>query len=78
MFFPAGTFRLSKPLYANASNVAIRGAGRDSTKLVFTKSLAEVYGAQWGVDKCTGEARCIADAMQGKGRLVRGASKLSG
>jgi hypothetical protein len=54
VFFPRGTYRLSQPLYANASGIVLRGAGRDRTRLVFTRSLSQVYGAQWGVNKCTG------------------------
>ncbi|KAL4433832.1 hypothetical protein ABPG75_000273 [Micractinium tetrahymenae] len=54
LYFPAGTYRLSKPLYANASNIVIRGAGREETRLVFTRSLSQVYGVQWGIDNCTG------------------------
>jgi hypothetical protein len=57
IFFPAGTYLLSQPLYANASNIVLRGAGSNKTRLVFTRSLSQVYGVQWGVDKCTGESR---------------------
>lgn len=54
LYFPAGTYVLSKPLYVNASNTVVRGAGREATRLLFTRSLSQVYGVQWGVDNCTG------------------------
>ncbi|KAL4418712.1 hypothetical protein ABPG77_000345 [Micractinium sp. CCAP 211/92] len=55
LYFPAGTYVLSKPLYVNASNIVVRGAGREATRLLFTRSLSQVYGVQWGVDNCTGD-----------------------
>ena len=52
--FPAGRFLLSKPIYANVSGLVIKGAGVNRTTLVFTRSLSDVYGMQYGVDSCTG------------------------
>lgn len=59
VYFPRGTYLLSKPLYANVSNIVIRGAGRLKTRIIFTKSLAQIY-TQWGVDACTGELQLTA------------------
>ena len=44
------------PLARGFCAIVLRGAGRDATRLVFTKSLSEVFGVQWGVDNCTGES----------------------
>ncbi|KAI3429764.1 hypothetical protein D9Q98_010077 [Chlorella vulgaris] len=65
VFFPAGTYLLSQPLYANASNIVLRGAGSNKTRLVFTRSLSQVYGVQWGVDKCTGGPTALWTAGAG-------------
>lgn len=63
LYFPAGTYVLSRPLFANASNIVVRGAGREATRLLFTRSLSQVYGIQWGVDNCTGGAAAGLDGL---------------
>ncbi|WIA31910.1 hypothetical protein OEZ86_002770 [Tetradesmus obliquus] len=45
LYFPPGTYKLSAQLTLD-SNQVLRGAGRDRTKLFFTKSMVDLFG--WG------------------------------
>lgn len=67
VFFPAGSYLLSAPLYVNVSNVVIRGEGPSRTRLQFRASLSDVYGGTYGVDPCTS---AWGRAAAGRGALV--------
>jgi Pectate lyase superfamily protein len=43
VFVPRGTYRLSSPVFIHWSNVVLRGAGRESTVLHFTRPLDDGY-----------------------------------
>lgn len=43
VYFPAGSYRLSRPLIVQRSHVVLQGAGSDQTRLIFTRSLNDGY-----------------------------------
>ncbi|MET8407613.1 glycosyl hydrolase family 28-related protein [Streptomyces sp. NPDC005195] len=54
VLIPPGTFRVDDLIRVGHSNVVLRGAGSDRTKLYATRSLTEligVYGSRYGGDK---------------------------
>ncbi|WP_406124974.1 glycosyl hydrolase family 28-related protein [Streptomyces sp. NBC_00989] len=54
VLIPPGTFRIDDVIRVGHSNVVVRGAGSDRTKLYATKNLTEligVYGSRYGGDK---------------------------
>ncbi|MEV5527802.1 glycosyl hydrolase family 28-related protein [Streptomyces prunicolor] len=54
VLIPPGTFRIDDVIRVGHSNVVVRGAGSDRTKLCATKNLTEligVYGSRYGGDK---------------------------
>lgn len=54
VLIPPGTFRIDDLIRVGHSNVVLRGAGSDRTKLYATKNLTEligVYGSRYGGDK---------------------------
>ena len=54
VLIPPGTFRIDDVIRVGHSNVVVRGAGSDRTKLWATKNLTEligVYGSRYGGDK---------------------------
>ncbi|MFD4410230.1 glycosyl hydrolase family 28-related protein [Streptomyces sp. NPDC058475] len=54
VLIPPGTFRIDDLIRIGYSNVVLRGAGSDRTKLYATKNLTEligVYGSRYGGDK---------------------------
>lgn len=54
VYVPPGTFLLNNPLYVNVSRVIIRGAGPTRSKLLFGRSLGQIYKGSWAVDACSG------------------------
>ncbi|MFJ6634334.1 glycosyl hydrolase family 28-related protein [Streptomyces sp. NPDC091376] len=54
VIIPPGTYRIDDVIRIGHSNVVLRGAGSDRTKLVATKNLTELigpYGSRYGGDK---------------------------
>ncbi len=54
VLIPPGTFRIDDVIRVGHSNVVVRGAGSDRTKLYATRNLTEligVYGSRYGGDK---------------------------
>lgn len=54
VYVPPGTFLLNNPLYVNVSRVILRGAGPTRSKLLFGRSLGQIYNGSWAVDACSG------------------------
>lgn len=64
VFFPAGTYRVDGTLLVNASNVVLRGAGSDKSRIAFTKSLGMSFLSHLtfaGNVKDSDEALLVAD-----------------
>lgn len=48
---PQGTYKFANPIYLNRSNVVLRGDGAATTKLIFTRSLSQIYKGSLRVDR---------------------------
>ena len=47
VFMPAGTYVVTSTLAVNGSNIVLRGAGVDATKLWITRALSDVFPGTW-------------------------------
>lgn len=65
VYVPPGTFLLNNPLYVNVSRVIIRGAGPTRSKLLFGRSLGQIYKGSWAVDACSGKLKSLWTANGG-------------
>ncbi|PSC72641.1 ubiquinone biosynthesis [Micractinium conductrix] len=51
VYVPRGTYKFANPIYLNRSNVVLRGDGAATTKLIFTRSLSQIYKGSLRVDR---------------------------
>ncbi|KAL4447947.1 hypothetical protein ABPG75_005166 [Micractinium tetrahymenae] len=65
VYVPARSFLLNYPLYVNEARVVIRGAGPARSKLLFGRSLGEIYKGSWAVDVCSGKLKSMWTANGG-------------
>lgn len=72
LFFPAGTYILSKQIVIQQSGVVVRGAGAGATTLSFTQSLTDIFGQTWkgyGPDNTSSPYVNQSDYKSGPGLL---------